>query len=86
MTIIIKKILILISIFLLIYWLQSYDDKKYNIKRKSFYDKYKIPIFYCAIIGIILNYINIFSFSNEKINNLINCDQEIYIEPLYKYV
>uniref|UniRef100_A0A6C0EEV2 Lipoprotein n=1 Tax=viral metagenome TaxID=1070528 RepID=A0A6C0EEV2_9ZZZZ len=88
MNLITKQILIILFTFFITLWLQSCDDKKYNNQRLTFYDKYKLPIFFGAFVGFILN---VFDFLYDNIicnpiepnnsNNLYN--QEIYIDTLY---
>ena len=58
------QILIIILSFIIILWFQKYDDKKYNKKRLTFYDKYKFPLLVSSIIGLILTFQN-----NVKLNN-----------------
>jgi hypothetical protein len=57
MNYIIKQIIILSIIFILISWFQYYDNIKNNIAydKISLYNKIKLPLLVCAIIGFILN-------------------------------
>jgi predicted permease len=75
---IINQIFILIFIFILTVWFQNTDDKRYQKKRITFYDKYKIPIFFSAVVGLIMNLFDIFNDNKKPLY-----DQEIYIEPLF---
>jgi hypothetical protein len=84
-----KQIFIVIIIFFLITWFQNVEDNKYKKKRYTFYEKYKLPIFVSALVGLVLSYCdkfceNIFTqnLSNniKKIKPNIN-DQQIYIDP-----
>ena len=50
-----KHILIIILSFLLFYWIQTIDDKKYKISRITLYQKFKNPLLFATIIGLILN-------------------------------
>ncbi len=77
MNIYIKQSIIIIVILILILWLQYTDDKKYNIKRNTYYSIYKFPLFVCALVGLFLN----FDLNNHQINNLN--EQEIFVEPLH---
>ena len=91
MNLIAKEILIIISIFFITLWLQNTDDQKYNNKRISFYDKYKLPIFFSASIGLILNIYDILCnnilYAPNKLDNINNIyDQEIYIDILHPYL
>ena len=45
-----------ILVFIIIVWFQSMDDAKYNIKNKSYYNKYKLPIIICLLIKVIDEY------------------------------
>jgi hypothetical protein len=82
MNFIAKEILIIISVFFITLWLQYSDDKKYNNKRVSLYEKYKIPLFFSAIVGLLLNIHDI--IYNTNINEQTDIhNQEIYIDRLY---
>ena len=75
---IVKQLLILVLIFLVIYWVQTIDDKNKNKKRDSLYDKIKFPLLVCAIIGLLLNL---------NLGGIINCKEEseiIIIQPNYQ--
>jgi hypothetical protein len=48
------KILIVISIFCIILWIQNTDDIKYKKERKSYYDKYSLPVLVASIAGLVL--------------------------------
>jgi hypothetical protein len=79
MDLIIKQILIIAFTFFITLWLQSSDDKKYKNERITFYEKYKLPIFFSALVGLILNIFDIlnddkkifsfFNFNDNKINH-----------------
>jgi len=76
--------LVLIVVFIILYFFQNCEENK---KKSSFYNKIKLPLFVCALIGFILNINllnniennNIFIKSNE---NLIKSEltQEIYTD------
>jgi len=67
----IKQILLIIFSFLLWYFIQLIDDKKYKIKRKSIFEKYKNPLFVAALVGLILNIkIGIDIQIDSEINNV----------------
>ena len=63
----IKQILIIVFSFFLFYYIQYRDDKKYNIKRTTIFNKYKNPLLITSFVGLILN---------------INLDTEILIPKL----
>ena len=50
----IKKILITLAIFAVIYWFQTIEDKKTNKIRVTLFDKYKLPLLVASITGLIL--------------------------------
>lgn len=54
-----QQFLIISSIFLIILWFQSQDDKKHDKKRTSIYDTYKFPVLVSASVGLALNLCNI---------------------------
>ena len=58
-----KYLIIIIFSFLIFYWIQIIDDKKYKITRNSLYEKYKNPLLISSIIGLILN-LNIAEHNN----------------------
>ena len=76
----ITQIFIITLIFCITLWLQNSDDKKYNNQRILYYDKYKLPIFFSAVIGLILNIINYIQNDTSPYNIY---DQEIYIGAMY---
>jgi predicted permease len=69
MNLIIKQIIVVIITFLIILWFQNSDDKKHNRDRKSFYDKYKLPLLVSTIIGLILNLPLLFKINECDIHN-----------------
>ena len=52
---IIKQSIIIIGSFFLILWFQEQDDNKAKRIRKTLFDKYKVPVIVCSIIGLFLN-------------------------------
>ena len=52
----IKENILILIIFFIIIWFQYINDIKYNIKNKSNYEKFKLPVTICIIIQFILNY------------------------------
>jgi hypothetical protein len=58
-----KYLIIIIFSFLIFYWIQIIDDKKYKITRNSLYEKYKNRLLISSIIGLILN-LNIAEHNN----------------------
>ena len=85
MQLICKQFLLIIIIFIITLWFQNTDDKKHKINRITFYEKYKIPIFFGAITGLFLNILNVFNddlINHHNDQSMQLYDQEIYIEPL----
>lgn len=92
----IKQSLIIVFCFFLILWFQDLDDKKNKKTRDTLYDKYKIPILVCSIIGLLLtvnlnedlisqffrkeNNINL---SKSNIENLVNPKLELNGQNIY---
>jgi TRAP-type C4-dicarboxylate transport system permease small subunit len=68
MNYIIKQIILLSIIFILISWFQYYDNIKNNIpyEKISLYNKIKLPLLVCAIIGFILN-LNLNIYNNDDL-------------------
>jgi hypothetical protein len=67
-----QHFLIISSIFIIVLWYQNKDDKKFNKKRHSAYEKYKFPILICSIVGLLLNIPNLICMSkcgNKTFNN-----------------
>ena len=71
MNLIIKQIIVVIITFLIILWFQNSDDKKNNRYRKSFYDKYKLPLLVSTTIGLILNLPLLFNTKECDIHNVV---------------
>lgn len=68
----IQQFLIISFIFFIVLWYQNKDDKKFNKKRNSTYEKYKFPILICSIVGLLFNIPNIICISkceNKTFNN-----------------
>ena len=68
------QLLIIVFVFLIILWIQRFDDTKQNKKRDTLYDKIKVPLLVSAITGLLLNINidNLFSFKkNNKINEIL---------------
>ena len=71
-------IIIILITFIIFNWIQKLDDNKYNINRKTLYEKYKNPILYSAIIGLIIN----IDFKTLDDNcNIYNYHEELTIYP-----
>ena len=51
---IIKQLLIVIITFLTIMWFQKCDAKRNHKIRKTFYEKYKLPLLVSCIVGLLL--------------------------------
>ena len=69
MNIYLKQFLILLFTFFLILWFQDCDDKKNKKERKTQYDTYKLPVLVCAVLGLILNFNEL--FTNDSITEEI---------------
>jgi hypothetical protein len=95
MNLYLKQFLIIGLTFLLILWFQDCDDKKTKKERKTFFDMYKLPALVSAVLGLILNFNEIFS-NNETIveenivvikpinNNKMNTNKP-NLKPTIKY-
>jgi hypothetical protein len=83
------KILVVISTFCIILWIQNTDDTKYKKERKSYYDKYSIPILVASITGLLLTFdkCTLQSYSNKfcslfvRENPVIAISVEKVIQP-----
>jgi hypothetical protein len=53
MKLIMKQILIGVSSFFIIFWLQSKEDKRNNRVRNTPYEKFKFPILVASMIGLL---------------------------------
>jgi len=51
----IRNLLISISVFGLFAWLQHREDIQNKKKQSSLYEKYKKPLLFAAIVGLLLN-------------------------------
>ena len=74
MNFVIKQILIISTVFLIIFWFQNIEDKKYNKARKTVYEKYKFPVLVSAIVGLLLH-LDI----NKMFSNCVKPTNEIII-------
>lgn len=91
MNLYLKQFIIILITFFLILWFQNCDDKKNKKERTSYHDKYKLPILVCALLGLILNFNDIF-YSTPIVEELVITehktilpvktiqDQQIYTE------
>ena len=68
MNIILKQILIIGATFFIILWFQNCEDKKNNKERTCFQDKYKLPILVCAVVGLLINFKEI--FTDDSVENV----------------
>jgi hypothetical protein len=66
MNLIMKQVLILGTIFTIILWFQHQDDKKTKRERKTFIDKYKLPLLVSSIIGLIMNVPSLLNLANNS--------------------
>ena len=73
MNYIIKQIILLSIIFILILWFQQNDKKNKKNENISLYNKIKLPLLVCGIIGFILN-LNIKFTDNIDIAVFDNCE------------
>jgi len=69
MNIIIRNLLIVIGVFVLFVWLQYREDIQNKKKESSLYDKYKKPLLFSAIIGLILH-LNLSNCTNILIEDI----------------
>ena len=60
MNYLVKQFLIIGITFFLILWFQNCEDAKNKKERTSFHDKYKLPLLVAALLGLILNFSDIF--------------------------
>jgi hypothetical protein len=75
MNYIIKQIILLSIIFILILWFQQNDKNKKEKENISLYNKIKLPLLVCSIIGFILN-LNIKFNDNIDITLINNCNND----------
>ena len=54
-SIIINQLILLTILFIIIMYMQYIEDYKYNVTRTSLYEKYKVPIFIIACVGLVMN-------------------------------
>ena len=78
MNIIIRNLLIVIGVFILFAWLQYREDIQNKKKVSSIYERYKKPLLFAAIIGLILN-LNLSDCTNIMIEDIkvINIDEPL---------
>ena len=70
MNTLVKHILIIIFSFLLFYWIQTMDDKKYKVSRETLFEKYKNSLLMASLVGLLLNMENNMFNSNYNILTL----------------
>jgi len=75
MNILVKHILIIIFSFLLFYWIQTMDDKKYKVSRETLFEKYKNSLLMASLVGLLLNMES--NMFNSNITNLTVCTEPI---------
>ncbi len=75
MNLYLKQFIIILITFFLILWFQNCDDKKNKKERTTYHDKYKLPILVCALLGLILNFNDIF-YSTPIIEETIIIEQK----------
>jgi hypothetical protein len=89
MNIYFKYFIILFFIFIFILWFQNIDDKKHYKQRITFFEKYKLPVLLCSIIGFIMTYnlCSNISDKNDVNTNLFNKQKiNIYKHNKTKYL
>jgi hypothetical protein len=67
MNIIIIHFLIILTVFLLVTWLQHNENTKINYKHESIYKKYRLPLLISCIVGLVLT-IDINAFVTHEPN------------------
>jgi hypothetical protein len=74
MNIYFKYFVILFLVFIFIVWFQNIDDKKHNKQRETFFEKYKLPLLVCSLVGFFItcNIYNICDNIPDKNVNLFN--------------
>lgn len=75
MNYIIKQIILLSIIFILILWFQQNDKNTKEKENISLYNKIKLPLLVCSIIGFILN-LNIKFNDNIDIKLINTCNND----------
>ena len=84
MNLILKQVLIIGTIFIVILWYQHQDDKKTKRERKTFLDKYKLPLLVSSIIGLMMSMPSFLNLAKETheiltevtiITPIKNCDK-----------
>ena len=72
MNLILKQVLIIGSVFAIIFWFQQKDDMKTKRIRTTFIEKYKLPMLVSSIVGLMLNLKNLTNLncSNETITEV----------------
>lgn len=53
MKLIMKQILIVVSSFFIIFWLQSKEDKRTNKVRNTPYERFKFPLLVASMVGLL---------------------------------
>ena len=74
------NIIIFLSVFILVLWLQNNDDLKQGITRTTLYDKVKIPIV-SALIVIIIKDFNYKDFNYNNCMTMFKSVETIEIIP-----
>jgi hypothetical protein len=81
MNIIIRNLLIVIGVFLLFAWLQYREDIETKKKTSNLFDKYKKPLLFASIIGLILH-LNLSNCTNIFIERESIAEPTITIIPI----
>jgi hypothetical protein len=61
MNLILKQTLILGTTFFVILWFQNCEDTRNNKVRTTYHDTYKLPILVTALLGLIINFKELFN-------------------------
>jgi hypothetical protein len=80
MNIIVRNLLIVIGVFILFAWLQYREDMQNKKKVSSLYEKYKKPLLFSAIIGLILH-LNLSNCTNIFVEEITNISDVIDVKP-----
>ena len=81
MNINVRNLLIVVGVFLLFTWLQYREDMETNKKYSNLFDKYKKPLLFASIIGLILQ-LNLPHCTNMFIEKELITEPTITIVPI----
>lgn len=69
-----KQILIIVSSFFIIFWLQSKEDKRTNRVRNTPYEKFKFPALVSSMIGLL--------FTMKEFIHTNNMNEITFVSPI----